>query len=389
MKVVGKTMPEPEVVVGDARYRPSTSDQIKDSPDIPKVDFGMTINHGRTLSAESKGVNRGNAQIIDRDEQFPHSLHGTLIGGDPRRQSMGLGADLWGQNRGSSGSSGGSDGRESWSRPSPDSAHEKAGSHGSESGESKRRSVIWQPGMAQIGGGRSPDRRENAEQYVAEKAAAAAAQQQSRSRYVHQRKTSGTSPTSGRNPSAEHLPRPASRGGEAAFASSGLASGTVDISNHLSAREQEYVAKQTGSTLLHLDNAKQKQPPHRAGLLGAIEARELEKRKMRESWTQGGNFNSAAVQQAIAQRQQQKQQQQPGQRSQISPSPRGIGSQSPGFTQYSGASYLPLQQQQQAGHGYPQQPQQPQQYQQQQYYGRQPYEQPQYGQQAGQGGFAR
>lgn len=390
MKVVGKAMPEAEVVVGDARYRPSTSDQIKDSSDIPKVDFGMTINHGRTLSAESKGVNRGNAQIIDRDEQFPHSLHGTLIGGDPRRQSMGLNGDLWGQNRGSSGSSGGSDGGQgSLNRPSPSSAHGGAGSHGSESGESKRKSVIWQPGMAQIGGGRSPDRKESAEQYVAEKAAAAAAQQQSRSRYVHQRKTSGTSPTSGRNPSAEHLPRPASRGGEAVFAANGLVPGTVDISNHLSAREQEYVAKQTGSTLLHIDNAKQKQPPHRAGLLGAIEARELEKRKMRESWTQGGSFNSPTVQQAIAQRQQQKQQQQqPGQRSQITPSPRGMGSQSPGLTQYGGTPYLPLQQQQ-AGHGYFQQPQQSQQYQQQQYYGRQPYEQPQYGQQPGQGGFTR
>ncbi|CAZ84513.1 unnamed protein product [Tuber melanosporum] len=391
MKVVGGAS-EPEVVVGDARYRPSTSGQIQDSPEIPKVDFGTTINHGRTLSAESRGVSRGNAQIIDQDEQGPHSLHGTLIGGDPRRQSMGLSGDLWGQNRAPSRSSGASEERrESWNRPSPDSVHERAGSHGSESGESKRRSVVWQPGMAQVGGGRSPDRRDNAEQYVAEKAAAAAAQHQSRSRYVHQRKTSGTSPTSGRNPSAEHLPRPASRGGEAAFASNGLASGAVDISNHLSAREQEYVAKQTGSTLLYIDNAKHKQLPHRAGLLGAIEARELEKRKMRESWTHGGSSDSATVQQAIAQRQQQKQQQKQQQQQQQSSqrsSPRGMGSQSPGFTQYGGAPYLPLQQQQ-AGFGYPQQPPQSQQYQ-QQYFGRQPYGQPQYGQQQpGQGGFAR
>ncbi|PWW78797.1 hypothetical protein C7212DRAFT_156195 [Tuber magnatum] len=394
MKVVGGAS-EPEVVVGDARYRPSTSGQIKDSPEIPKVDFGTTINHGRTLSAESKGVNKGNAQVIDQDEQGPHSLHGTLIGGDPKRQSMGLGGDLWGQNRAPSRSSGGSDERrESWNRPSPDSGHERGGSHGSESGESKRRSVVWQPGMAQIGSGRSPGGRESAEQYVAEKAAAAAAQQQSRSRYAHQRKSSSTSPTSGRNPSAEHLPRPASRGGEAVFTPNGFVPGAVDISNHLSAREQEYVAKQTGSTLLYIDNAKHKQSPHRAGLLGAIEARELEKRKMKESWTHGGSSNSATVQQAIAQRQQQKQQQQQqqsSQRSQATPSPRGMGSQSPGFTQYGGTPHFPLQQQQQAGYGHPQQPQQSQQYQQQQqYYGRQPYGQPQYGQQQpGQGGFAR
>ena len=381
MKVVGKT-PGPGLVVGDTHYQPGAAIQIKENPDIPKVDFGVTVNHGRSLSAESrfsaesKGVIRGNGQVIESDI-YPLSQHGTLMSGvDPRRQG-----ELWGQNGASSRSSAGSEGRrESWNRPSPELGHEK-GSQGSDSGESRRRSILWQPGMAQIGGGRGPDKRESAEQYVSEKAAAAAAQQQSRSRYIHQRKPSGTSP---RNTSAEHLPRPASRGGNAAFTPNGLVV-TADISNHLSAREQEYVAKQTGSTLLHLDNAKQKQPPHQAGLLGAIEARELEKRQMKQSWKQGSVTNSATVQHAIAQRQQQQQQQQQQavQRTRTTPSPRPMGNQSPGFIQYDGSSYFP-QQQQQGQHGL--QPQS-----QQQFQGfHQAYGQSQYGgQQQGQGGFSR
>lgn len=93
-----------------------------------------------------------------------------------------------------------------------------------------------------------------------------------------------------------------------AFIPNGLVSSAADLSAHLSAREQEYVAKQTGSTLLHLDNGKGKnQPPHQTGLLGAIETREKEKKLMKGSWS--GNGNSATVQQAIAQRQQLKQQQ--------------------------------------------------------------------------------
>lgn len=375
-KVVGTTI-EPEVVVGDVHYRQNATQRKEAAADIPKVDFGMTVNHGRSLSAESRGVSRGNAQFVDQDSGLA-SQHGTLMGVD-RRNSHSLGVGWVEHNRAPSRSSAGSEKRDSWNRPSPESSHERNGSYGSDSGESKRRSVVWQPGMVQVGGGsggKSPDR--SAEQYVTDKAAAA--QQQSRSRYIHQRRPSGTpSPGAGRNTSAEYLPqRPNSRGGNAAFIPNGLV--TSDLSAHLSAREQEYVAKQTGSTLLHIDNGKQKKPPHQAGLLGAIETREKEKQLMKESW-KGGVGGSATVQQAIAQRQQLQQLQQ----QRKTPSPR-LNS----YGAYDAATgYFPQQQQQQQQSAYTQQQSQVQQQQQyQQYYNQQGYVPQQYGSAQG-NGFSR
>ncbi|KAL7274012.1 hypothetical protein RUND412_003114 [Rhizina undulata] len=367
MKVVGNA-PEPEVVVGDAHYRPNTAKLDLQIPEIPKVDFGVTMNHGRSLSADHKadhkGVNRGNAQVVEQ-EHYPSSQHGTLIGGDPRRQSQqGLGVDMWTtQQRAASRSSIGSEDkrRESWNRISPEYGHERGGSQSSDSDQSKRRSMQWQPGMAQIGS-MSPDRREGAEQYVSDKAYAA--QQQSRSRYAHQRKHSGQllttgqryiaspQPHSARSVSADNLFRPSSRGGNAAFIPNGLVSAAADLTTHLSAREQEYVAKQTGSTLLHLEDTKSN-PPHQAGLLGAIEHRELEKKQMKSSIT---------VQQAIAQRQQLQQQQQ-HQKGRTTPSPRPLaGTPTTGYGQgpnYDAGSYLPSQQPPPQGYYAPQQQQQP------------------------------
>lgn len=371
MKVVGTTI-DPEVVVGDVHYRKNAPVIKEPVADIPKFDFGMTVNHGRSLSAESR-INKGN----DQDS----GLAGTLMGTDPRRQSQALGVDWNEHKRASSRSSAGSEKRESWSRLSPESGHERNGSHGSDSEESKRRSMIWQPGMVQVGGnssgGKSPDR--SAEQYVSDRAAAA--QQQSRTRYMHQRRPSqvGTPPT-GRNPSAEYLPqRPNSRGGNAAFVPNGLVSSGGDLSAHLSAREQEYVAKQTGSTLLHIDG-KQRQPPHQAGLLGAIETREKEKQLMRETWKQG-SVGSATVQQAIAQRQQLQQQQRgPDAPRGKTPSPR-LSS----YGAYESPSYFPHLQQQGMQSG--QQSQQTSQ--QQQYYSPQGYAQQQYGNVQGQQGYSR
>lgn len=382
MKVVG-TKIDPEVVVGDVHYRQNPPVAREPVADIPRVDFGMTINHGRNLSAESRGVSRGNAQFVDQDSGLA-SQHGTLVG-DARRTSQGLGVDWNEHNRASSRSSGGSEVRDSWNRPSPESGHERNGSHGSDSGESKRRSMVWQPGMVQVGGspgGGKVSPEKSAEQYVTDRAAAA--QQQSRSRYLHQRRPSqaGTPSPTGRNISAEHLPpRPNSRGGNAAFIPNGLVSSAGDLSAHLSAREQEYVAKQTGSTLLHIDG-KKKQPPHQAGLLGAIETRQMEKRVV---------GNSATVQQAIVQRQQlqlQQQQQQQQQRQDAqrrkTPSPRLTS-----YGAYEGTnSYFPQQPGGYVAYGQQQQQVQPQQMQ-QQYYNQQGYGQQQYGNQQSQQGYSR
>jgi CCR4-NOT transcriptional complex subunit CAF120 len=77
-----------------------------------------------------------------------------------------------------------------------------------------------------------------------------------------------------------------------------------DFSAHLSAREQEHVARVTGSPLINMaGNSAQSVPS--GGLIGAIEAREREKEEMK-----AGVRSSVMVQQAIAQRQQQVQREQ-------------------------------------------------------------------------------
>lgn len=79
-------------------------------------------------------------------------------------------------------------------------------------------------------------------------------------------------------------------------------SGSGDYSSHLSAREQEHVARVTGSPLINVAGSGRPVMPS-AGLVGAIEAREKEKREMKQG------LSSQAVQHAIAQRQQQAQMQ--------------------------------------------------------------------------------
>ncbi|EXM11514.1 hypothetical protein FOIG_01141 [Fusarium odoratissimum NRRL 54006] len=110
-----------------------------------------------------------------------------------------------------------------------------------------------------------------------------------------------------RSSSADLLARPGSRGASSTlnFASSG------ETSSHLSAREQEHVARLTGQPLISMPGHQrqgsqgsfvpghQRQASSGSGLVGAIEAREREKQQMKQG------VNSQAVQHAISQRQQQ------------------------------------------------------------------------------------
>jgi len=93
------------------------------------------------------------------------------------------------------------------------------------------------------------------------------------------------------------LQRPNSRGTAAAL-------GTGDYSTHLSAKEQEHVARVTGSPLINNPSGDNRGAVPSKGLVGAIDAREREKRDMKQG------INSQAMQQAIAQHQQQAQAQQ-------------------------------------------------------------------------------
>ncbi len=189
-----------------------------------------------------------------------------------------------------------------------------------ESEDTIRRSMVWQPASPPVnsGGGNviSP------EQFVQQRAAAAATPL-----YVHQRQTSSNSvngyrtgtPTPplshsqvgdyigtahSRSSSQDLLQRPGSRGaGELLHRPGSRGAGAVlggqaGVDSHLSAREQEHVARVTGSPLINMAGNKNI-PPIGGGLVGAIDAREREKEQMKQGWS------SQAAQQAISQRQQQ------------------------------------------------------------------------------------
>ncbi|KAK4192684.1 hypothetical protein QBC35DRAFT_469547 [Podospora australis] len=172
-----------------------------------------------------------------------------------------------------------------------------------------RQSVAWQPGTL-IGSPSSGDNAVSPELFVQQRAAATPM-------YSHQRNVSGhtlndfragtpTSPfkrpstnlaSHSRSNSADLLSsgRPISQGGPVALSSG-------EVSSHLSAREQEHVARVTGSPLIALAG-NQGPSQTKAGLVGAIEARERERAQMR------AGIGGQAVAQAIDQRQREQNQQ--------------------------------------------------------------------------------
>ncbi|RDW78357.1 hypothetical protein BP5796_06209 [Coleophoma crateriformis] len=154
------------------------------------------------------------------------------------------------------------------------------------------RTVAWQPGMGAINKAAHNQHILTPEQFVKQRA-------NPTPMYAHQRQHSSTNllhpstptpPAHSRNNSADLLQRPNSRGPSAV-----LGSGSGDYSTHLSAREQEHVARVTGQPLINMASNKPTSPG--VGLVGAIDLREKEKQQMKQGLT------SQAVQNAIAQRQ--------------------------------------------------------------------------------------
>jgi CCR4-NOT transcriptional complex subunit CAF120 len=166
------------------------------------------------------------------------------------------------------------------------------------------RAVPWQPGMAAVRSA-SPGRQAiTPEQFVQQRAAAVTQPRQPPVNLMRSgtptppgRSPTGESFTHSRNNSSDMLQRPNSRGTAAAL-------GTGDYSTHLSAKEQEHVARVTGSPLINNPSGDNRGAAPNKGLVGAIDAREREKRDMKQG------INSQAMQQAIVQRQQQAQAQQ-------------------------------------------------------------------------------
>lgn len=256
MKTVG-TEPKKDLVIGDARYTLDEPSGI--DPDIPTVDFGPTLTYLPTT---------GRPSTSDTLKKFTH--HRT-----------------------------GSDATEKQRYAVP--THPMDGAHSrSPSQDEYRRSILWQPGMARPttpGGGLNP------EQFVQQRAAP------SPPVHLHHHRATSTTPPPRRPLSGDWMahtrsksqmtiprdpqPRPRSRGANSMM-------NYNDISSHLSAREQEHVARMTGSSFFDISNDKSKQAPpvDPMGLVGAIDAREREKKSIKEG------MSNQLVQHAIAQRQQ-------------------------------------------------------------------------------------
>ncbi|KAL4913919.1 hypothetical protein BDW62DRAFT_155557 [Aspergillus aurantiobrunneus] len=258
-KTVG-TEPQPkDVVIGDAHY--SMNAKPEHNPDIPTIDFGPTLTYLPTT---------GRPNTSDMFKKFNH--HRTDSDSTEKQ-------------------------RFSLSAGQMDRSHSRSPSR-----DEYRRSVLWQPGMAvprpvTPGGGLTP------EQFVQQRAAP------SPPLHAHQRtpSTSTVTPTprpasgdwmahsrsqSQMNLARDSNPRPKSRGASSMINHN-------DVSSHLSAREQEHVARMTGSSFFNLSGDTRKTPPpvNPMGLVGAIDAREQEKKMMKEG------MSNQMVQHAIAQRQ--------------------------------------------------------------------------------------
>ena len=300
LKTVGTVEPvQQEVKVGEFSYRTgATSEPL--NPVIPLVDFGptQTLNPAATTKPVIKEMSTEPSYERSRSRDRFTSSPERKSPQNAQRSSIALPSDsLDGpQERAPN---------RNMVTPEP----QRRSPLGSPSGvdNDNRRSVAWQPG-AQVGQA-SPIAKQSitAEEFVAQRAAA---NRVVTPIYAHGRQgsSSPTPPAASRNPSGdwplhqqkrqssyghELPPRPSSRTASTLMNMSG------DYTAHLSAREQEHVARTTGSPLINMaGNNNKSAGPQSGGLVGAIEAREREKKEMKKG------LGGQAVQQAIAQRQQ-------------------------------------------------------------------------------------
>lgn len=350
LKTVGTVEPvQQEVQVGDIHYRPGATPEPL-NPEIPTVDFGPTQAYNPRTSSRPNTSGSLTQQLNDSSDSRGRFTPSPRNEEPAEAQPSSVVYPAGQQN-------------ESYERaPSRNiiTPEPQIRSPSAADGIDNRRSVAWQPG-AQIGG--SPGARQSItpEQFVQQRATANRVMTPV---YAHARKHSGpsTPPAVPRNTSGEwpiqqqkrqssygnDLPaRPSSR------AATAVMNNSSDYTAHLSAREQEHVARVTNSPLINMAGNTNKNLPQGGGLVGAIEAREKEKREIKQG------LSGQMVQQAIHQRQQHsqgQQQRQPSQQSFSTPTPQfsmpGQFPSSPGQPPTPGVA------QQQYGWGTPQQQQQ-------------------------------
>lgn len=291
-----------EVKVGDVSYRPGATPEPL-NPNIPTVDFGPTQAYNPTArsrlvtSATPMQLAHERSGSSDRFTPSPGRESSPVAQRSPGVYPLGHAGDSH---------------ERSPSRnlitPEPQRRSPLGSPIATDNGN--RRSVAWQPG-AQIGAS-SPGARQpiTPEQFVHQRAAA---NRMVTPIYAHGRQGSAipTPPAMPRNLSGEwpvqQQKRQSSYGNELAARSHSWTASTLmntfgDYTAHLSAREQEHVAKATGSPLINMaGNPHKNAPAQGGGLIGAIEAREREKKDAKQG------LSGQAIQQAIAQRQQQSQ----------------------------------------------------------------------------------
>ncbi|OJJ47838.1 hypothetical protein ASPZODRAFT_131430 [Penicilliopsis zonata CBS 506.65] len=288
MKTVGE-QPKSDLVIGDGRYAVE-QDKLESTFDLPAVDFGPTL---ALLPTTRRPSTSDTLKAFETHKRNPDLT--AAEDSNEKRYSLGAG----------------------------DHNHTRSGSRG----EEFRRSMLWQPGMA-VARPESPGSGLTPEQFVQQRARA-----MTPPLYVphhnHNRSSSMSPPPPQQQPQLQLQQRPVTShlGG---VMGQGAASPPLsppsrpqsrgasslmnynDISSHLSAREQEHVARVTGSSFFNLsaDNSRPEAPVNPRGLVSVIDAREREKRSFKE----GLAAPNPMVQQAIAQRQhmfhQQQQQQQ-------------------------------------------------------------------------------
>jgi CCR4-NOT transcriptional complex subunit CAF120 len=240
--------------------------------DLPEIDFGVT-------QSLTPGHSRpGTAMGLGRSGSRPGTALGISPSGSRPGTAMGLGH-----------SPSGTPERKSPMRtPEALASDDKRSSYFGRGSHSRSPSYAWQPGMA---GRQSPGPGLTPEEFVQQRAAAA---QQPTGYVPHRSMSTGKiEPTA--IAAAKQSPKKLQKKRDSRPGSRG-STHMLDYGASLSAREQEHVARMTGGPLLNLPE-RSRTPDPAVGLIGAIEAREQEKRYIKEG------VSGHMVQAAIAQRQ--------------------------------------------------------------------------------------
>ncbi len=248
-----KSLPRRGVLrtVGDTGA-PADAPPVPLKVDIPDIDFGVTraLTPGPSRRPSTAMGQVGVSSPVD-----------SPIGSTPERRVRTPG-DVSPENK-----------RASYGRASPRPTHSRGVSY------------AWQPGTA--AGRQSPGPSLSPEEFVQQRFAAT----NYPGGYVPQRSASTTKVEQIASAPKKLQKKRDSR----TISQNSLLMNTQDYSTNLSAREQEHVARMTGGPLLNLQE-RSRTPDPSVGLIGAIEAREQEKRNIREG------VSGHMVQAAIAQR---------------------------------------------------------------------------------------